>query len=330
MNKFNLTQRHLLLTALLFAIALSYIPAQAKPFRIVNDDIIIDQSGRQIHVSKRFERIISLYGAHTENLFALGLDQEIIGVTNNEVYPPAASNKTVFSYHDDPEKFLVARPDIVLIRPMIDRAYAQLITRLEKSGITVLSLQPANINEMFTYWKILGILTGKENRANQMTRHFETAAREFKSLSQTIENKKRVYFEAMHSQMKTFTSQAMAIFALECAGGINIAPDAESSRGTNIGIYGKEHILSHADEIDVYLAQSGVMNHPTFSLIKNEPGFNTIKAVKNNRIHTIDEMIVSRPSFRLLNGIYEIGSILYPNIFDQKAQNILKRAYAFK
>ncbi|MBW2011501.1 MAG: ABC transporter substrate-binding protein, partial [Deltaproteobacteria bacterium] len=227
MNKFNFTQRHLLLTALLFAIAISYIPAQAKPFRIVNDDVIIDQSGRQIHVSKRFERIISLYGAHTENLFALGVDRKIIGVTHNEVYPPAASNKPVFSYHDDPEKFLVARPDLVLIRPMIDRAYAQLITRLEKSGITVLSLQPANVNEMFTYWKILGILTGTENRADQMTLHFETSAREFKSLSQPIENKKRVYFEAMHSQMKTFTSQAMAIFALECAGGINIAPDAE-------------------------------------------------------------------------------------------------------
>jgi iron complex transport system substrate-binding protein len=87
--------------------------------------------------------------------------------------------------------------------------------------------------------------------------------------------------------------------------------------------------MSHADKIDVYLAQFGVMNQPTISLIKNEPGFNAIKAVKNNQIHIIDEMIVSRPSFRLLNGIYEIGLILYPDIFDEKAENILKRAHTF-
>jgi iron complex transport system substrate-binding protein len=242
MNTPHFIPKHLILAALLAAIVISYRPAQARPFQLVNAEIIIDQSGRRIHVRKPFERIISLYGAHTENLFALGLDHKIIGVTPNEVYPPEAKSKPVFSYHDDPEKFLVAHPDLVLIRPMIDRAYAQLIARLGKSGITVLSLQPGNLHEMFTYWKILGILTGTENRANQMIRHFQTAARDFKSLSQPIQNKKRVYFEAIHSRMKTFIPRAMAIFALECAGGINIAPDAESSRGTNIGIYGKERI----------------------------------------------------------------------------------------
>jgi iron complex transport system substrate-binding protein len=113
--------------------------------------------------------------------------------------------------------------------------------------------------------------------------------------------------------MKTFTPGAMALFALKTAGGINVATDAIASRGTNIGNYGKEKILSHALEIDVYLAQSGIMNHTSIKKIKEEPGFGLIKAVKNNQIYLIDEMIVSRPSFRLLKGVETIGSILYPN-----------------
>ena len=44
-----------------------------------------------------------------------------------------AAGKTVFSYHDDPERFLGARPDLVLIRPMIARGYPRLVLRLKRS-----------------------------------------------------------------------------------------------------------------------------------------------------------------------------------------------------
>jgi iron complex transport system substrate-binding protein len=65
------------------------------------------------------------------------------------------------------------------------------------------------------------------------------------------------------------------------------------------------------------------MNRPTVSMIKAEPGFNVIKAVDNDQIFIIDEQIVSRPTLRLLEGIYEIGKILYPDVFNEKANKIL-------
>jgi iron complex transport system substrate-binding protein len=299
---------------LLFLLA-SIIPLNAmqKDIRVVDEQTILDQSGRKIVVQKPFTRIISLYGAHTENLFALGLDQEIIGVTRNEVYPKEAKEKPSFSYHDDFEKFLAFRPDLILVRPMIERGYAQLISRLEKVGITVISLQPGTVDEMYIYWQILGILTGKQDRALEMISRFKKEVSAFKTVTAGISQKKRVYFEAIHSKMKTFSRDSMAIFVLETAGGINIATEAEPMRGTNIAAYGKERILSHADEIDVYLAQFGVMNRPTVSLIKKEPGFHIIKAVKADQIYLIDEMIVSRPTLRLLDGIREVKKLLYPS-----------------
>jgi iron complex transport system substrate-binding protein len=306
------------------------IPAgSAEPFRIEAPNSIIDQAGRKLVVARPYQRVISLYGAHTENLFKLGADREIIGVSRHEDYPPQALQKPVFSYHDDPEKFLAAHPDLVLIRPMIDRGYPQFVARLEKSGITVVSLQPGNIDETYAYWRILGVLTGRQDRALKMTFNFKRAVREFNALTATIVKRKKVYFEAIHGKMKTFSPDSMAVFALETAGGINIAADAIPVRKTNIAYYGKERILSHAAEIDVYLAQSGTMNQPSVPLIKNEAGFHIIKAVQHNQIFIVDERKVSRPTYRLLVGISEIGNILYPELFNERGQRIIARARKF-
>lgn len=300
--------------------------AGTEASRIVSNRAVVDQGGRMIPVSAPYGRIISLYGAHTENLFALGLDETIIGVSRNEVYPPKALGKKRFSYHDDPEKFLAARPDLVLIRPMIDRAYPRLVGRLEQSGIRVVSLQPGTVEEMYDYWEILGVLTGKREQAKEMAARFRSAVSALRALTSAVPQKKRVYFEAIHDKMKTFTPRSMAIFALEAAGGINVAADARQVRTTNIAFYGKERILAKADRIDVYLAQAGAMNRPSREMIRTEPGFHLIEAVKNGEIHMVDEMIISRPTMRLLEGIRRIGSILYPDLFREQADQIIEEA----
>jgi iron complex transport system substrate-binding protein len=97
-------------------------------------------------------------------------------------------------------------------------------------------------------------------------------------------------------------------------------------RGTNIAAYGKERILSRASEIDVFLAQAGTMNPASVTMIRSESGFQAIRAVKNNQIYLVDERLVSRPTLRLLEGIFEIGKILYPHDFTENAREIIKEA----
>jgi len=278
---------------------------------------IVDNAGRNINVSKPFQRIISLYGAHSENLFYIGAENQIIGVSINDTFPKRIEAKKKFSYHDDAEKFLAADPDLIIIRPMIDKGYYKLFNTLEKFGIVVVSLQPSNTDEMYDYWLKLGILTGKTKSAESMVAEFKAQIEYLRSLTTHIKSKQNVYFEAIHKRMKTFTQNSMPGFVLKTAGGINVATDAQASRETNIANYGKERILSHASEIDVFLAQKGVMNNINKSIIKNEPGFQAIKAIANNQIYLIEEEIISRPGFRLLEGIKKIGRILYPDIYNK-------------
>lgn len=312
------------ITVLLIVVALSAgadrTEAQGAPPQIT------DRAGRTVTVARAFERIISLYGAHTENLFALEAATALIGVSRHDNYPPAVRHKPVFSYHDGLERFLAADPDLVLIRPMIDRGYAPLIAGLEKNGITVVSLQPTAMEDMYAYWRTLGLLCGRQTQAEDQIASFRQAVRAFQGLTRNVHTRQRVYFEAIHKRMKTFVPGSMPIFALEAAGGTNVAADAQRVRNTNIAYYGKERILSRATQIDVFMAQYGTMNQPTIERIANEPGFAAIKAVQNGRICIVDEPLVARPTRRLLAGIDQIGRCLYPEIFESEGRWILERA----
>jgi len=280
---------------------------------------LTDQDGATITFDAPFSRIISLYPAHTENLFSLGLDAQVIGVSSNDDYPEAARAKAKFDYREDPERIIAAKPDLVIIRPMISRSSPDLLAKLKLARITVVSLQPNTVDETFAYWQALGKLSGREQGAAGMIAQFSQRLEAIKTVVKTIpeSNRKRVYFEAIHGKVKTFAPESIAIFALTTAGGINVAADADQVRETNIAEYGTEHLLSKAAEIDVFLAQQGRMNKVTEQAIVQEPGFSAIKAVKEGKVFLIDEHLVSRPTLRMIDGIISIGRALYPEQFNQ-------------
>ena len=277
---------------------------------------ITDSEHQTLTFSQPFTRIISLYPAHTTNLLDLGLNQEIIASNSRDARLPG---RPVIQYDEDPERLLALKPDLVLLRPMVSRAYPELVSALEKNNVRVVSLQPTDASELSTYWMTLGKLAGREQRAQAMIETFNQGVAAISASWQKIpeEKRKRVYFEAMHDQMKTFAPGSIAMFVLESAGGINIAADAGQINKTNIAAYGKERILAKAGQIDLYLAQQGRMNQGTVDDIIKEPGFEVIKAVKNKQVFLVDEKMVSRPTMELLDGIRFVHSLLYPD-HDQK------------
>jgi iron complex transport system substrate-binding protein len=147
-----------------------------------------------------------------------------------------------------------------------------------------------------------------------MIREFQTGLALVKERFADIPAAKRprVYFESIHSKMRTFSPDSISLFSLESAGGINIATDATPRHLTNIAEYGKERILSHAQDIDVFLAQTGRMNRVDKLTLLEEPGFQAIKAVQDGKVYLIDEKLVSRPTMRLLLGIQQLSEILFP------------------
>lgn len=277
-----------------------------------------DDSGRNIKMKEPAKRIISLYSAHTENLFELGLDAEIIGRSKSDLYPPKANLKKIYSYKDDAEAILAAKPDLVLIRPFIERHSSDFVKALENSGINVVSLYPNSFEEFDSYIEKLGMLTGKEERAKELLGNFHNEINNIKEESSKIKNKVKVFFEATETNCRTVTPDSSAAKSIEAAGGINIAKDAKGlNANTSIADYGVERVIEKGNEIEVYVAQKGSMNAGgSPHAISIRPGFDKVKAVANKRIYNIDEKLISSPVFRHVKGISELQRMFYPEIFD--------------
>ncbi len=284
---------------------------------------VTDSSGQVLQVEKPFARIISLYSAHTENLCSLGGKALLVGIGSGDDYPPTIHHKPSLSYRDDPEKFIALRPDLVLIRPMIERSYPEFIKKLRNAGISVFSLQPNTIEEIFSYWRTLGTLAGREQEAEAMISAFTARLAKIAKRLETIkpEDRPKVYFESIHSKSKTFALDSIAAYVLEQAGGNNLATDAEQVRETNIATYGKERLLSRGEEIDIFVAQQGKMNPVDDKIIREEPGYQAIRAVREGKIILIAEALVSRPTLRILDGIEQLNLALYPQLQDKNSGN---------
>ncbi|MCP4406091.1 MAG: ABC transporter substrate-binding protein [bacterium] len=281
---------------------------------------IIDDLGQEIRLDKPATRIISLYSAHTENLFALGLRDEIIGVGRTESYPPEALEKNRFDYRSDPEKVIAANPDLVLIRPFIQRSYPEFVQLLKMVDIPVAALYPDDFDMFDPYIRKLAILAGRRQEAEILLEDFFRQIETIRSRTATLSPKIRVYFESVENGYKTVTPDSLPARAIMWAGGINIAQEATAIRkGSSIALYGVELLLERGNEIDVYLVQQGVMHaEATLESVAKRPGFHVIRAVQDGRVYTINEKLISSPTFRYVEGIRLIARLFYPDLFATK------------
>lgn len=278
----------------------------------------LDDDGNQITLQEPCKKIISLYSAHTENLYSLGAGDALIGSHETAIYPPEAAFLPKFDYNADPETIIAAEPDLVLIRPFISRKNPSFVEALQKAGITVVSLYPDTYEEFDDYIKKLAQLTGTEEIAEEKLSAFHEEINTISNLTAKASNKQKIFFESTDVEVRTVTPDSLPGVAIQFAGGINIASDATAiSKGSSIASFGEEKVLAVADDIDVYVSQRGAMNSGgNLHTITSRPGFHTISAVKNGKVYTINEKIISSPTFRYSKGVKELARYLYPDIID--------------
>lgn len=277
-----------------------------------------DDDGSEISLDAPAERIISLYSAHTENLYSLGAEDRLIGNYYTAVYPPEAAKLDMYDYSADPEKVIAANPDVVIVRPHISRKAPDFVKALRNAGICVVSLYPDSLDKFDDYINKLAILTDTEEKAGELLDKFHSELREITDLTKDAEPKQSVFFESTETNIRTTTPASMAGQAITLAGGINAASDAVPAEdGGTIAEYGIEKVLEKADDIDVYVSQRGAMNSGgSLESIAERDGYDVIKAVKDGRVYTINEKLISSPTFRYVKGVREMARFLYPDIMD--------------
>jgi iron complex transport system substrate-binding protein len=140
---------------------------------------ISDSLGRTVTFDAIPQRIISTAPSSTEILYALGLEDKVVGVSNLCDYPEKVTTK----YSEDDgtmvgdafgmnlEAMIALNPDFVL-----GFGYNQLdwVLKLETQGIPVVILAPNNINDLLADIELIGKITGAEETAKELTAEMRT------------------------------------------------------------------------------------------------------------------------------------------------------------
>lgn len=108
-------------------------------------------------------RIVSTAPSLTETLFALGLGDRVVGVTEFCRYPPEAAAKPKIGTFIEPnfERILALKPDLVLVV----RNPVQLAEKLQRLGLRAVEIPQETVAEIIASIREIGRLTGTEAQA---------------------------------------------------------------------------------------------------------------------------------------------------------------------
>ena len=251
-------------------------------------------------------RYVSLAPSTTEILFALGLDQEIVGVSSYCNYPAQVKNKTRVGDFSSPslEKIISLKPDYIFCTGL---EQAPVIAQLKGLNLNVYVADPANFEELFNTINRIGRITNRPREAYVLIEKMKADIKEITDRVKLIpEDKKiKVFIEIWHEPLMTAAKGSFVDELITLAGGINIAHDlirpyCNFSAEKVINLNPQCIILAYMDR------------ESPLRLVKQRFGWDKIDAVRNERVfNDISPDILLRPGPRITKGLAELYKKLY-------------------
>ena len=276
------------------------IPTPAVSSNLTFPITITDDFGFRVVIEKQPERIVSLAPSNTENLFALGLGDRIVGVTDYCDYPPEALKKPKIGGFTtiNIEKILKLNPDLVVA------SYGngeQNIETMRSLGLKVIAFNPKTIKDIERNILILGKITGKEEKAKEIVNFMERKVKESKN---DFKRRPKVMHILWHDPIWISGSNTFIDELIRIAGGENAFSDLEGWK-----IVSKEDIMVRNPDVILVSSGSG-MGGKGKNYIYEWVMQLDIDAVKRKHVYIVDADLISRPSYRIVYALENISTIL--------------------
>ena len=259
----------------------------------------------------KIQRIVSLSPNLTEIVFALGLGDKVVAVSNNCDWPAEAKTRQKVGtfWQPDTEAIVATRPDLVICESFEQqRAVAETLKRI---GLEVLMLRIESIEELFSAIAKIGQAAGCGDGAEELIADIRGRLDRIRKTSSSA-GKVKVLWVMQNEPLRVAGVKTFINEIVELAGGQNaIAPtvDLYPSVGTEeILLCGAEVIIQSAMGKQDILKQQAEAEQ-FWSRFSNLP------AVKNKRIYVIDPDAVFRLGPRLPQGAQAVAECLHPESF---------------
>jgi iron complex transport system substrate-binding protein len=272
---------------------------------------MVDDLGRSVNIEKVPQRIISLAPSNTEILFALGLGDRVVGVTEQCNYPPEVSEKKSVGGFSTPdiEKIIALQPDLILAGSIHAK---EVIPALEERGLTVFALEPENLNGILADIRVVGEITGREKEASELVTQMESRIKAVTDKTQSLkpEERPKVFYITWHEPLWSVGSGTIIHELIEKAGGENIFQDIAGHKVVDL-----ERVILRNPEVIIACTGHGEAEGKPFEWAKSESRLGVIEARKSNSIYQVDADLVSRPGPRVVDALEWFGCFIHPEYF---------------
>jgi len=273
--------------------------AAAFPVTVTRSD------GRELTITQAPQRIASLSPAATEVLYAVGAGTQIVATDLQSDYPPEAESTTKLdAFQPNLEAIAAVEADLIIIASNQD----DIVQALDRLGEPVLFLEvPDTIDGVMGQVRLLASATGHAEEGERLAGEMEARIEAVTSKLADVQQGPRVY----HELDNTFFTVAPNSFVGDFYSVLKAGNIAEGA-ATAYPQLTQEEILDRDPEV-IILADADAGE--SAQTVKARPGWGAISAVKNDRIYVVDPDLVSRPGPRLVEGLEQLASLLYPEKF---------------
>ena len=271
---------------------------------------IVDDLGNDVTIEEKPETVVSILPSVTETLFALGLDEEIIGVSDFDNYPEAALEKDkIGDMEMNAEKIISLNPDVAFLSKYNYENHADTIKQFEELGIEVVIIDTEESFEA-TYKSIelIGTITGQTEEAEEVVSSMKEQLAEIEEKASQITEKKKVWVEVSAQPdiytagQNTFMNEMLNLLGAENA-------------ATGEGWYSVNEEEAVQLNPDVIIVTYGDYVENAVEQVTSRAGWQEVTAVKNEAVYSVDSDMTTRTGPRLVDGVEELGKAIYPEIF---------------
>lgn len=249
------------------------------------------------------QRIVSLSPGNTEILYALGLEERIVGVDSSSDYPPQAKDKPQIGPYNAPEveRIIALQPDIVIASGEIQ---APCIRLLQQAKIPVVSVEPQSMGDILETISCIAAATGSEAAGERLCKNLTEKLIKVQQL--TAESRpKRVFLEIWEKPFLTVGGRSYLNDLLQQAGGSNVA----GTRGGHYISWDLEEL--YAADPEVYLLLGHKQQQPAVKM-SARPELAQLSAVRQGNVHVMNDDLLARFGPRSFDGLLEAASYLQP------------------
>lgn len=273
---------------------------------------VTDETGRTVRIPQPVLRIVSLAPSLTETIYALGLQDRLVGDTDYCDFPADAQKKTKVGGAINPSLEVIAhlKPDLVLVTRHLNSL--DTVHSLDALGIPSYATDPRTVDEIISSTKQLSDVLGAPDAGAALV---DDLQQRLTTLQQKIGSlpPRRVLFVVWNDPLISIGKDTFIADALRRAGAVSIVDSSQSWPQVNL-----EEIVHLQPEFLVFANSHSEAEPRDFDVLTVRPGWRNLNAVRERHFAVISDA-VNRPAPRIVSAIEQLAQQLHPEAFAEKS-----------